>query len=359
MSVASKQIEHNAAAWLASRDAGNWTEQEHSALEAWLSEDVANRVAFVRLSSTWAETGRLATLGAGTAHDNVPGRGEWAHSLFFKASADDTCNEVAPARRTTHRTRHKRWPMAVGVAASLLFVIMIATSVVWLKSQHVERGAWQTAVGAQKIVQLADGSTVTLSSDTELRMALSRDQRDLDLVHGEAFFDVAKDRARPFVVHVNGRRVVAVGTRFSVRRDGESTLRVVVTQGLVQLRSGHDSNQIIEDLPVGSIATVNGDHIAVRHLPLAQAREYLSWRSGYVVFRDTPLADAVAEFNRYNRQKIVITDPTLDNLRVGGNFRVDNGGAFVRLLQQVLPVRARQRDHHVALSRRDQSAATD
>lgn len=249
--------------------------------------------------------------------------------------------------------------MAFGVAASLLVAIMVAASFVWLDARHVERHAWQTAVGEQQVVHMTDGSTATLSSDTELHTALKRHERDLQLVRGEAFFDVAKDRSRPFVVHVNGRRVVAVGTRFSVRRDGENKLRVVVTDGLVQLRSGHDPTQRVQDLPVGSIATVSGGDIAVRHLPLAQAREYLSWRNGYVVFRDTPLAAAVAEFNRYNRHKIVITEPSLDSLRVGGNFRVDNGPAFVRLLQQVLPVRARQRDHHIALSRREQPDASD
>jgi transmembrane sensor len=83
-----------------------------------------------------------------------------------------------------------------------------------------------------------------------------------------------------------------------------------------------------------------------------QAEEYLSWRSGFVSFHDTPLAAAAAEFNRYNARKIVIGDPGIGVMRVGGNFRWSNVDAFVRLLAQGFPVQARRQGDTIVLTRR-------
>ena len=185
-------------------------------------------------------------------------------------------------------------------------------------------------------------------------MAYSRGERDLDLAQGEAFFDVAHDAARPFVVRVNGYRVTAVGTRFDVRRDA-GQLRVVVTRGLVRLQSAHDPAKPPAMLPAGSIATIAGGDVAISRVTVDEAREALSWRGGFVVFHRTPLAEAVREFNRYNTRRIVIADPSLDALRVGGNFRLDNSEAFVRLMQAVFPVQAEQRGHEIVLTRKSQA----
>jgi transmembrane sensor len=154
-------------------------------------------------------------------------------------------------------------------------------------------------------------------------------------------------------VHANGYRVIAVGTRFDVRRDA-GKLRVVVTRGLVRLQSADDPAKPPAMLPAGSIATVAGDEVAVQQVSPDEAAQALSWRSGFVVFHNTPLAEAVREFNRYNARQIVIADPSLETLRVGGNFKLDNSDAFVRLMQSVFPVQARQQDREVVLTRKAQ-----
>jgi transmembrane sensor len=133
-----------------------------------------------------------------------------------------------------------------------------------------------------------------------------------------------------------------------VRRDGATGLRVVVTQGLVRLESTPDSSAATL-LPPGSVARLAGDALEVRHLPVEQARELLSWREGFVVFHGTPLADAAEEFNRYNTRKLVIGDPGIAHLRVGGQFRWSNEEAFVRLIEQVFPVRSEVRDTGIVL----------
>ncbi|MGH8146493.1 MAG: FecR family protein [Rhodanobacteraceae bacterium] len=361
MNGVSSEIERTAAAWLARRDSDTWTATEQSAFETWLAQDIAHRVAWLRLEATWQEAGRLKVLAAGSAHGDIPARGAWARSPYFTSSpAAIPANLAATTsgiRRHTRQRRRTPWLLAAGLAAALVVAVVVG-GLAWRRYTHVERSTWSTALGARQVVHLADGSTATLDSDTELRVVMSRHERDLYLVRGEAFFDVAHDRARPFVVHANGYHVIAVGTHFDVRK-GDSKLRVVVTKGLVRLQSARDPTQAPAMLPPGSIALVDGADVEVRHVALDQAREYLSWRDGYVVFHGTPLADAVEEFNRYSARKIVIADPSLDSLRVGGHFKLDNSAAFVRLVQQVFPVRAQVRDGKTMLYRRASQARRD
>lgn len=358
-SASSRSIERAAAAWLARRDSGAWTPAAQSAFDAWLDASAAHRVAWLRLEAAWNETGRLKVLAAGSAHGDIPPRGQWARSPFFAAAAPGALDEApvaaAPRRRNGRPRRWSRWRIAAGLAAML--VVAVVATLGWQRRHQVDRGAWSTALGALQVVHLADGSTATLGGDTTLRAALSRQQRNLYLTRGEAFFDVAHDRGRPFVVHADGYRVIAVGTRFDVLHD-QDRLRVVVTRGLVRLQSTADPSRVSE-LPPGSIALVDAGGVAVQHVPLEQAHEYLSWREGYVVFRDTPLAEALDAFNRYNADRIVIADASLDALRVGGRFKLDNGSGFLRLVQQAFPIRAETHGGRTLLYRRPDRARRD
>ena len=347
-----RQIERDAALWLARRDAGGWADRQQTALDAWLGENAAHRVAFLRLEAVWQESARLKTFAAGDMGGYISARGEWARSPYFAPL--DTHSNARRGRRATLR-KQRRWPIFAGIAASLLVAAAIAGGFIWHGYTRVDSAAWKTAMGARKIVHLPDGSTATLGSETDLHMAFSRRERDLELTRGEAFFDVAHDAARPFVVHANGYRVIAVGTRFDVRHDA-GRLRVVVTRGLVRLQSASDPAKPPAMLPAGSIATVaDGGDVAISQVTADEASEALSWRSGFVVFHRTPLAEAVREFNRYNTRQIVIADSSLDALRVGGNFKLDNRDAFVRLMQAVFPVEAQQRGRDIVLTRKSQA----
>lgn len=361
MSQSSGQIECIAARWLARQDGDRWSPADQSAFAAWLAEDAGHRVAFLRLQAAWRETGRLKALGAGAAPEQIPARGAWRQSPYFARAFDNRHGSSSTRLSRQHSTpRHvRRWPWAVGLVAALLLAVVLAGGLMWWRDVgHVERGAWHTALGGKEVVHLIDGSIATLASDSELHAALTRHERDLDLVRGEAFFEVAKDHTRPFVVHAEGYRVIAVGTRFDVRR-GDDGMRVVVTRGVVRLKSAHDPDQAATELPAGSIALVKGDNVAVRHEPLDEVAQYLSWRNGYVVFHGTPLVDAIQEFNRYNARKIIIANPSLDQLKVGGNFRLDNSDAFVRLMQEVFPVRAELYTDRIVLSRRGRPKRPD
>ncbi|MBN6111019.1 FecR family protein [Xanthomonas bonasiae] len=359
----SRRIELRAAAWLARCDRGDWTPQQQARLEAWLAAATAHRVAFLRLRAAWQESGRLQALGAGQRDGHIPPRGSWRGLAGGDALANDTeANDgaaaaVAPgtpadlgqlrfAPRLPARAR-RRWPLAL--AATLLLGMVLGLA--WRQSAALQPVAYASATGSLRPLALADGSHATLSSDSRIDVALSRAQRHIDLQRGEAFFEVSKDPARPFVVASGARRVIAVGTRFAVRRDADA-LRVVVTEGTVRLESAANPQAPPTLLPAGSIALAGPHGVLVRRVALAEAERALDWRNGYLTFDDTPLQAAVAEFNRYNTVKLQVADASAGALRVGGNFRWSNTDAFVRLLEQGFPIRAERRGDQVLLHSR-------
>ena len=334
---AADDIERIAAEWLARRDGADWCAGDESALQAWLAEAVAHRVAFLRLDAAWTEAGRLQALGAGWRGGGPPPRGAWAVAGSGEPAPDPAGLVFAPRARPRIATG-RRFALAA-VAALAACALVLGWS--WYAFAPVEAASHASALGAVRTVPLGDGSRTTLASDTRIDVRLSRRERRIDLTRGEAYFDAARDPDRPFVVEAGPRRVVAVGTRFSVRRDG-ADLRVVVTEGTVRLESdpvdGEPRPAAL--LPAGSVALARRDGVLVRSLSLADAARLVDWRSGLLVFQDTPLAEAADEFNRYNARKIVIGDAAVGDLRIGGSFRWENAEGFVRLLEQGFPVRA-------------------
>ena len=341
----SRQIEQQAADWLVRRDAGDWAPHDQQALEAWLSASARHKVAFLRLESAWAEAGRLQAFAAGLPAGGPPPR----VATDTLALPDLRGLRFAPRRATA---QPGRWRHAIAATLAVLAVGSAAWGGWHLTGR--QDAHYMSAVGEVQTVTLPDGSTATLSSDSRLDVQISRSERRLALARGEAFFDVAHDTRRPFVVEAQGRRVAAVGTRFSVRRNPDD-VRVVVTEGKVRLDSGLAADgraQPVALLPAGSVATAGRNGVLVRSVPVADAERYLEWREGFLTFDDTSLADAAAEFNRFNTRKLELGDASVADLRVGGNFRWSNADGFVRLLEQGFPVRAERHEDRIVLHAR-------
>ena len=146
-----------------------------------------------------------------------------------------------------------------------------------------------------------------------MRVDLQSDRRIVRLDKGGALFDVAKDPARPLIVEVADKHVTAVGTTFSVRRDSDE-IHVAVVEGLVKVAAGRFPQVRGIELEAGAEATTSQDKIVVDRPGLEEIERTLSWREGYLVFRDTPLAVAIAEFNRYRTQSIEIDDRSIDTI---------------------------------------------
>jgi transmembrane sensor len=208
---------------------------------------------------------------------------------------------------------------------------------------------YATNVGAIDTVPLADGSHITLNTDSRIRVDLAPGERRIELDRGEAFFQVAKDPARPFVVKVGNKRVIAVGTQFSVRRDDAGDIRVAVSEGKVRVETDSPAGSAVPVLVAGDVAQTAKTEVFVRPHATGEVEEEMSWRSGYITLRDMTLADAVAEFNRYNKRKIFIEDPALAARRVGGMFRANNPQAFLWFLNSELGVEADQTENKVVL----------
>src|SRR6185437_4367744 len=325
-------IEEAASAWLIHRDSGAWTSADEKRLQEWLEASSLHRVAFWRLEMAWGEAARLKALGAGIVGNRPPPRGEWNLTPFFESRE--------PVRRP------RRWlsAAAFGTAATLLLAAA-GVAYYWLQSSE---DRYATPIGAIAAVSLQDGSNMNLNTATQVQVDLTNKERDIELTRGEVFFEVAKDAKRPFVVNAGKKRVIAVGTQFSVLREG-GDIRVIVSEGTVRIenRPGSGSAPAVPlssaaavQVSAGSIVHAGDAGVLVQQKSLSETQEQLSWRTGMLMFRDQTLAQAVAEFNRYNKRQIVIRDPAVADLKIEGNFRATNVHAFIRLLESGMPVRA-------------------
>jgi len=361
-----REIEDRAASWLARRDSGEWTASDEANLARWLESSTANRIAFLRLEAAWEQAARLKALGAGMPPRTTPPVGRWRRSPFFKWRAQIESTECVEPNPAAHKAREGfPWRFAA-VAASLLMVAGLRRYFIYDRPAN---DRYSTPIGGLASVPLRDGSNITLNTRSELRVELTPDERRIELDKGEAYFVVAKDPGRPFVVHAGYTTVTAVGTQFSVRRDGID-VRVVVTEGTVTFeaeRGGSSSPNVkgteslaidstsrsgkaqIATLPAGTIARASGDDILVQDASLGRAEDLVTWRQGYLTFRETTLAEAVEEFNRYNAHRISIADPKVAAIRISGTFRPANYEAFIRLLRQGFSIHAERVDDTTVL----------
>lgn len=195
---------------------------------------------------------------------------------------------------------------------------------------------------------LPDGSRVELKDGTRIAVQYSETERRVVLQGGEAHFSVWKDAARPFVVVAAGVEVRAVGTAFNVRL-GEKQVEVLVTEGRVKVEQFEVAGAPVARAAEAPVITVGERAVVslaeatpapviepVTHADIARE---LDWQAPRLQFHETPLAEAVAEFNRLNRHQLELGDPGLGVLRIGGTFKPDNVEGFIRSLEPALGVR--------------------
>jgi transmembrane sensor len=338
-----RQIEDRAAAWLVQRDRGGWTQSDQDELTAWLRADSLHRVAYLRLEAGWERSARLKALAAGRDRGDASPASVQNISPYFdrRLNAGAAANTVRIFRSGVTRAVI---PILAAVAATVLAATVLLSS-----SPQGERFA--TPVGSVSAIPLRDGSQITLNTASKVRVRLTDAERRIVLDAGEAFFDVAQDPTRPFVVDAGNKRVVAVGTKFSVRRDG-ANLEVVVTSGRVRVESqdGDSYGNGADLLLPGAVAHIAHDSMVVVKKTPREAENALSWRNGFLTFDETPLADVVAEFNRYTTHKVVIRDPKLAAIHINGKFRSTNADDFILLLRNGFGIHAHEDGDVVTLA---------
>lgn len=317
-----------AAAWLAHEDLDQSPQRELFA--AWLDESQDNRDAWRQAHRVWA--------------------------IFDDAEDNDLIAALARAARQAGPEPVARPWLPRLIAASIAMVAVSATLLVgagqgWFerstKPVQVAAGPSLTAVGRpdyvtgkgqKSIIDLPDGTRVTLDADSALDVAFTGGRRDLRLVKGHAFFDVAHDRDHPFAVQADDRVVTALGTQFDVRLT-PGVVRVVLAEGSVSVATG--GARPVRLTPGQAFVAKTGAAGTVSATNVDQA---LSWRQGVVEFRDQPLSEAVTQLNRYTRARIIIRDPKVAALRITGVFKTGDVKRFGRSVSQVLPVRMIARD---------------
>jgi transmembrane sensor len=216
------------------------------------------------------------------------------------------------------------------------------------------KGLVETAAGQTLAVALEDGSRIVLDRSSRLRVAYTSSGRDLELLDGQARFEVARDVHRPFRVHTNSAVVVAIGTTFDVAALPSRT-KVTLIEGRVNVSaiSAPPLVQVqVKALSVGEQLEVTADGQLLEH-EAVNVENVTAWQRGMVVIDDQPLSEALEVMNRYSRIHIVVQGgPALQSRRVSGVFRVGDVETEAIILQRYFGLReAGRSESEIVLTR--------
>jgi len=316
------QIDTEAADWAARIDRAPLAGEQEQQFHAWLAEDVRCVGAYARMRAFALTTERARALGP----DFDPAAFGASVSLF-------------PRRRLLQ---------AGGAIAA---TALIGVGAAWQILR--QRGRFTTGKGETKVVALKDGAVVTLNTSSEVQVSYSEDLRSVELIRGEALFDVAKNRARPFVVAAGDTSVRVVGTSFSVRRIDTAPIQVLVREGVVEVfKPAQDTKPV--RISANSMAVAQTDNtaaITAMPIPAVQMHRQMAWQSGQIAFEGETLAQAAAEFARYSDTKIVIDDPALAREEIAGLFKATDPIGFAQTIALSLNAHARIGEGEVRLAR--------
>ena len=224
------------------------------------------------------------------------------------------------------------WGKRAAVAAAIVVVGTAAASYFSKSAEH----RYATVVGGRETLTLADGSRIEMNTNTALRVGEVGSQRTVTLEGGEAFFQIKHDSKHPFVVNVANRRIVDVGTKFSVLADGRH-VRFALVEGLARLENiGDKGTRSSTLLAPGDVAVVAGQSLSLSKRSKSELANQLAWRRGILVFDNTPLSEVAAQFNRYNQRKIVIADQAAGRRTINGAFQANDLEAMTNIAREVL-----------------------
>jgi len=309
-----EQLRIEAAAWIAKLDAGSLTAYDLGALRAWANVSAYHHEALELAATQWDDLNVLA---------------------LYRQTID------LPASR-------RRWLIRGAIAASV-----ILAAALWVVSPAqpdpmlATNGIYTTSIDEQRIVALADGSSVSLNVNSQVEVSYAETNRSLQLVRGEAFFDVANDSLKPFIVSAGEREFVAMGTAFSIFLEEDTQVKLMVSEGRVgvahlgsnlnvaSLNAGSRAKQTAESRIVfagQTVSYVKDQPAAVEILQFQEVDRRLAWRTGMLVFNGQRLDQVTAEIGRYSPLEIVIVDPELRQLAVGGYFRTGDTDALLQTL---------------------------
>lgn len=303
---------------------------ERAAFEAWRAESFEHEAAFERAQAAWERADRLRA--------------------FRPANDRPDADLLAPQRQDVEVRRlfDRRSPWTLAAAA----VALLGVAAAGLTSVTAST-AYATAIGERRVVVLADNSRIELNTDSKVLVRYRSGVREVKLVKGEALFE-ATHEARPFVVRAHDARIATSGGELSVRLGAENAA-VTVRRGAADVEADGRGGPAGETRLAAGRAMVYGPAgVRAQALTDAEIDRALAWRQGAIALNGQSLTQAVAEFNRYNRRKVRIADPSIADLRLAGYFQSTEPTAFVAAVTNAFPVRASQgEDGAIRLARRD------
>ncbi|MDO7837339.1 FecR domain-containing protein [Sphingobium sp. HBC34] len=302
--------------------------QDEADICAWIESDPRHAVAFARAEAAWEAAERLKS-----------------------AAADVT---LPPMAQIVSEEQQRRLSRNILVAAAVAVMLFIVAAIVTVRTfSGVDR--YETGIGQMRDIALSDGSILHLNSDSQAEVRFTDNGRKVRILKGEASFEVAHDKARPFDVEARSAVIRAVGTAFNVRMR-PSIVELTVTQGTVTVHSGGSVGQKVA---AGSGAVIQPRSIALTHLGAKLIGQRVAWREQMVELDGETIDQAASEFNRYRAAPILIGDTRVSALRIGGRFRTTDSREFLSALQFSLPIRVVDgEDGSVMLLYRDEEPAS-
>ena len=313
-------ISRRAAAFFERRSFGGWNDADQAEFDAWLAESRLHRAAYLRVEGIIAHTKRLVSL--------APGE--------FRSAAPVTVRNIAA----------RRFALPLLAAASIASIAVFGASSVRSLMQS-PASTYSTEVGGRTLLNFADHTQIELNTDTVVRFRMTTTERTVWLEKGEAWFNVAHNAANPFTVVVGKRRITDLGTEFVVRRE-TGGMEVALLNGRAALSADGAPTTM---LAPGDDAVAAPGLLSVTRKSRSALADELAWRRGVLVFRNTRLADAVREFNRYNTTKLVIADPSIANVKVYAELKTDDFEDLLQLAQTMLKLHVEREGNVILISR--------
>lgn len=330
-----------ACAWIACLRSDAVSVADRKAFSQWMAESEENRLAFEEMADLWGDLGALAHMPIEQLFpESVPSNTQY--NAANRASGN-TQSHAQPSRDsavTAAGWNLPQWLMGGGLVAACLVVTL------WVGNQWIGGGdpreqIYVTQVGETRTITLADGSQVQLNTNSELHVSFSREERRTELLRGEAFFDVARQTARPFTVAAGKANIRVLGTEFNVERNKDNT-RVSVTGGTVAV----SESQVASGLQPESVKLTRNQKVSVSSGGLSKvghtsADEALDWTRGVLVFDNTSLEEALEELNRYLKVPASAA-PSVQDRTLSGTFELSDPENTLKAIATALDL---QQDH--------------
>jgi transmembrane sensor len=349
-----EQVYQEACEWFVEFRSGDLDDAGRRCFDLWARKSPEHLAAYLEIAAIWSE---------GSAFD--PDLKRDPQTLIAQAAADDT-NVVsltdrprtAGASATVSDAPSKSPRAWFRVAASLAVVGLIVGTTIWYENFRIP--VYATAFGEQRSITLADGSVIDINSHSKIRIRFSTQERDVDLLEGQALFHVAKNPNRPFLVSSATTQVRAVGTEFDVYQKQGGTV-VSVVEGRVAVRLRSDLPRVTASRQPGSRGTAPvflaaGEQVLVTSKAMQKADHpniaiATSWTQRQLEFESASLSEVAEEFNRYNERQLVIEDPALYDFHISGVFSSSDPASLVRFLRERPGVRVTETASEIRVSK--------